>query len=41
MAVTERAAPPVTTAPPSTGGRSYDRLRHWALGTRSLTEAAV
>src|SRR4051794_36035911 len=31
MAITE-AAPPATTAPPASAGRSHDRLRHWALG---------
>src|SRR4051794_941337 len=31
MAITE-AAPPATTAPPASAGKSHDRLRHWALG---------
>ena len=36
MAVTE-AAPIATTPPaPETGGRSHDRLRHWALGIWSV-----
>src|SRR4051795_2794726 len=36
MAVTE-AAPVAETPPaPATGGRSHDRLRHWALGTWSV-----
>src|SRR5690348_15411506 len=32
MAATETVTPATPLAPPSSGGRSRDKLRHWALG---------
>ena len=36
MAVTEAPIAPASAPAPSTGGRSHDRLRHWALGVWSV-----
>src|ERR1044072_2855567 len=36
MAVTEAPPAPATAPAPSAGGKSHDRLRHWALGIWSV-----